>query len=273
MRIPEQSRFALIDALNAEWDRLEQDRLLAGHGRAEIGRWAAEHDALAGCRTGAEVLEAIRAAPDPVLAALIAVHQRERRTHLDGHCTGPAGSGFAGRIVLQTMLGKIVTMAAADRRHGVDDYVGQLWARIGSYPLAARPRRIAANLALDTLKAVTRSDRAVGELVPVTTEVLERAGLGRTGLGEHGVGPDGSGDPAGGDQTADLTAHRVLRTARRMGLIDEPTRRLLLTVYGDGLTSAEAAERHGLTPTTVRFRCSRAVRRLARHAEEIADAA
>ncbi|MBO0813222.1 MAG: sigma-70 region 4 domain-containing protein, partial [Microlunatus sp.] len=58
-----------------------------------------------------------------------------------------------------------------------------------------------------------------------------------------------------------------------LGLIDDPTRRLLLSVYAEGLSSADAAVRHGLTPTTVRFRCSRAIRRMAQHAVSIADAA
>jgi DNA-directed RNA polymerase specialized sigma24 family protein len=196
-----------------------------------------------------------------VLGSLIGIHQRGTK-HCRDRRSDPQRTShqFAGRIVLQTMLGKLVTMAAADRRHGVEDYVGHLWARIGSYPLQARPRRIAANLALDTLKAVTREDRrptGIAEPVPVLTEALERIGL----------------DRAADDPIADLTAHRVLRTAATLGLIDEPTRRLLQTVYADGLTSAEAAARHGLTPATVRFRCSRAVRRLAKHATEIADAA
>jgi DNA-directed RNA polymerase specialized sigma24 family protein len=265
MRISQDSRFALIDALNAEWSELGQDHALAGYGRAEICRWAAEHPALADCRNGTDVLAAIRARPDPVLGSLIGIHQ-----HATKHCRASrpepqrTSHQFAGRIVLQTMLGKLVTMAAADRRHGVEDYVGHLWARIGSYPLQARPRRIAANLALDTLKAVTREDRrptGIAEPVPVLTEALERIGLDRAAV-------DAADDPI-----ADLTAHRVLRTAATLGLIDEPTRRLLQTVYADGLTSAEAAARHGLTPATVRFRCSRAVRRLAKHATEIADAA
>ncbi|GAB3917313.1 hypothetical protein GCM10027613_17390 [Microlunatus endophyticus] len=65
----------------------------------------------------------------------------------------------------------------------------------------------------------------------------------------------------------------MLRTAQELGLIDEPTRRLLLSVYAEGLSSVDAAERYGLSPATVRFRCSRAVRQMARHAMTIADAA
>lgn len=261
------SRFALIDALNAEWVELERDRQLAAGARSVISRWAARRTALIGCASPAEVLAAIAADPDPVLAALVGIHQTFR---IPG---APAGDHLAGRIVLQTMLGKIVVMAAPDRQHAVEDYVGQLWARIDSYPLARRPRRIAANLALDTLKAVTHDTAGQGRAttVPVTTAELELAGLSHTAFGPGGlpVGPQ----PGPVDQVDDLTARRVLRTAEDLGLIDEPTRRLLVSVYADGLTSADAAARHGLTPSTVRFRCSRAIRRMARHATSIADAA
>jgi hypothetical protein len=37
----------------------------------------------------------------------------------------------------------------------------------------------------------------------------------------------------------------------------------LFSVYADGLTGRAAARRHDTTPAMVRYRCSRAVRRLA----------
>ncbi len=257
---PGTARFALVDALNAEWALLRDDPARAGYGRAEIRRWPTIHPALAGCATPADVLAAIRADPDPLLGALIAVHQDSRRP---GSAAGPGGQELAARIVLQTMLGKLVTMARRDRRHAVEDYVGRLWERIGTYPLNRRPRRIAANLALDTLKAVTR-DRADiernGGWIPCPTTDLDRTGMRLLNAGDVG-------------DTADLTARRVLRSAQQLGLIDDATRRLLWSVYADGLTSAEAAARHRLSPATVRFRCSRAIRTLARHSGRLTDAA
>ncbi|QGN34564.1 RNA polymerase sigma factor [Microlunatus sp. Gsoil 973] len=262
-----QSRFALVDALNAEWDDLGQDRFLGPQCRSVISRWARQTPVLHDCRTTTDVLDAIRSDPDPVLAALIGIHQAHRTDGTAG------GDHLAGRILLQTMLGKIVTMAARDGHHGVEEYVGQLWARIAGYPLVHRPRRIAANLALDTLKAVTRdsADAEPIRTVPVTPAELELVGLrpGAYGLGEG----FGGSDQAAGDGIVGLSARRVLRTAHRLDLIDEPTRRLLLSVYADGLSSAAAAERHGLTPATVRFRCSRAIRRMAQHAITLAEAA
>ncbi|HEY9290535.1 MAG TPA: sigma factor-like helix-turn-helix DNA-binding protein [Microlunatus sp.] len=260
--ISTRSRFALVDALNAEWSTFEQDRWLASYSRAEVCRWVSGNSALVGCATVADVLTAIRSDPDQVLASLIAIHQADQIPTSSGShgSSRSAGVELAGRIVLQTMLGKLVTMARQDRRHGIEDYVGQLWARIGSYPLVRRPRRIAANLALDTLKAVTHETADFSSpvaAVPVTVRELELAGIGR----------------AASDEAADLSARRVLRTAAELELIDESTRCLLLSVYADGLSSAEAACRHGLTPTTVRFRCSRAIRKLAAHAAIIAEAA
>lgn len=266
-RCPGRSRFAVIDALNAEWEDLHRDRSLSAQTRSDIARWAHDHPLLSGCRTAADVLSAIRSDPDPVLAVLIDIHQAFRLSSGGA----PVADHLAGRIVLQTMLGKIVAMARRDLRHAVEDYVGQFWLRIASYPLARRPRRIAANLALDTLKAVIRdSADASASTVPVTVAELELAGLGYPAPRLTATrGLPGSAD----SQIADLTAHRVLRTAHELGLVDEPTCRLLLSVYADGLSSADAAARHGLSPTTVRFRCSKAIRELARHALSIAEAA
>jgi DNA-directed RNA polymerase specialized sigma24 family protein len=262
------SRFAVIDALNAEWEELQRCRPLNDHGPSEIVRWASKRPPLRGCRSAADVLVAIRTDPDPVLAALIEIHQTCRRSQP----RAPATVHLAGRIVLQTMLGKIVAMARRDAAHSVEDYVGQLWARIDGYPLAHRPRRIAANLALDTLKSVTRDSRAptVPRFVPVAAADLELVGLRYTTLAQPAaLGLSGFFSDR---DVSDLTAHRVLRVAQDLGFIDEPTRRLLHSVYVDGLCSADAASRHGLTSTAVRFRCSKAIRRMAQHAKSIADA-
>lgn len=276
------SRYALIDALNAEWDRLATDDQLAGYARAEIARWAAEYPALSGCRDPAGVLAAIHTDPDPALLTLISIHQSGLRSvpHPKRIRPGPSaerGPGvhrartaaeFAGRVVLQTMLAKVVTMARRDRRHAVEDYVGTLWARVGSYPVQRRPRRVAANLALDTLKTVTGDREPVSyPMAGADLDRLDRRQLAAWGLG-GAVTDDGVGDAID-----DLTAHRVLRIARGLDLIDEPTRRLLCSVYADGLSSGQAAEKYGLSPTTVRYRCSRAVRRMAQNAAAIAAAA
>ena len=141
-----------------------------------------------------------------------------------------------------------------------------MWCRLRTYPRQERPGKIAANLALDTLKAVKcerrwwRRDVNVATLPPgayldqLHTEALQRGSL------DH-------------QAAADLTATGVLQAADRLGLIDDKTREVLLSVYSDGLSGREAAGRHQTTPAMIRFRCSKAVRRLAQHAALLAEAA
>jgi len=85
-------------------------------------------------------MDAVRADPDAALLALLVLHRQ--------------GDAAAGRVVLQAMLGKLVRMAAPDPHATFGDFLGALWERIATYPIERRPRRVAANLALDTLKAL-----------------------------------------------------------------------------------------------------------------------
>ena len=65
----------------------------------------------------------------------------------------------------------------------------------------------------------------------------------------------------------------MIATARVIGVIDQATAALLQTVYLDGATGRYAALRHHTTPAMVRYRCSLALRRMARSAAAIAEAA
>jgi DNA-directed RNA polymerase specialized sigma24 family protein len=233
-------RFAIVNALNDEWDRLVDSRV------DTVAAWRGRHPALAGCADLEDVLRAVRRAPDEVLGLLLG----EVR----------AGDALAGRVVLQAMLGKVVRMALRDRRAGVDDYVAALWCRVRTYPLDRRPARIAANLALDALKDVTAERRAVGREVATPWppgDHLEQL-VGRR-LAEA--------------DTPDLDAGRVLRAAVRLRLLDPRACALLHTVYVQGRASAAAGQQHQMTPELVRYHCSRAVRRLRDHRIELADAA
>jgi DNA-directed RNA polymerase specialized sigma24 family protein len=141
-----------------------------------------------------------------------------------------------------------------------------LWHVINNYPLARRPVRIAANLSMDTLQAVARERSWVGpsdlRLCPSTEsleELLEPAGL--------------DGRPIDSAPLVEVEARRVLETSTLLCLIDKPDAELLSSIYADGLTGAQAARRFHISSGSVRVRCSRAVRRLAAHAVELADAA
>ncbi len=116
----------IVRSLNEEWDRLAARPVPTGWGGA--------------ARTVGEVLAGVGADPDARLGELLRHHA--------------GGDQLAGRVVLQAMLGKLVRLAAEDRRHGVSDYVAECWLRLAGYPLARRPHRVAANLALDTRRGV-----------------------------------------------------------------------------------------------------------------------
>ena len=229
----------VVGRLDAEWAVLAEDAAAAEACR----RWAALAPPLTGCRTLAEVLAAVRTDPDVVLAALL----------------GAAADGetLAGRVVLQAMLGKVVRMARVDPVGTVDDYVAVLWCVVANYPLVARPRQVAANLALDTLKAVQRERR------PVTEEQVQPGTVTR-------LLDEGSGTALWRTRADGATATSVLRRAEHWQLLDPGTGAVLRSVYVDGLPGRSAARRHHTSPGAIRVRCSRAVQRLARHAALLA---
>lgn len=237
--------FGLISALNADWDDLVADQ-------EALSSLQVADSTLGDCADLNEVLAAIRGRPDEILAWLIAEDHR--------------GNQLAGRVVLQAMLGKIISMAARDRWAGIGDYVSHFWVQLRTYPLARRPQRIAANLALDTLKAAVaeRAGRAPNSAptlagIPAQLDDLHTRACQRETL-DH-------------SQVAGLSAPRVIGAAGALGLVDSATAELLFGVYAEGQSGQQIAARFRLTPNAVRLRCSKAVRRLADHSAELIDAA
>jgi DNA-directed RNA polymerase specialized sigma24 family protein len=220
----------VIGELNDEWDRLIDDDPQA------VAQWGQRHEALNGCQHLRQILPRVRRDPDSVLAALLA------------ECR--AGEQLAGRAVLQAMLGKLILMSRRVQGAGIDDFVAALWIRMATYPLLSRPRRVAANLALDTLKAVHRERLQMQPALAQLTAIPE---------------------PSGGEE--DLTARRVITAGRQLGLINAETSDVMVSVFVDGLSGRQAAERFQTSPEMVRYRCSDGRRRLARHAAALADAA
>jgi DNA-directed RNA polymerase specialized sigma24 family protein len=149
-----------------------------------------------------------------------------------------AGDELAGRCVVQAVLGRLVAMARRDSRLDVDQLVGALWLRIRSYPLGRRPRAIVSNLVLDARKD------ALAELrpLPLTPVAAPR---------RHAL------------------AANLLVEAVCMGVIDAPIAEVMSSVYVLGLSGEAAARRHGVTATTVRWRCSAGMRRLAQAREQL----
>jgi DNA-directed RNA polymerase specialized sigma24 family protein len=238
--------FGVVEALDREWR--DFDRRHPG----TVRRWADRHDVLAAYHSFDDILSVAGLYHDPILAALL--------TEVS------SGDQLAGRVVLQALIGRMVRMAQRDTRASIDDYIARLWCAIGSYPLERRPVRIAANLSMDTLKAVSREHRWMGQgdvtLWPSREsleELLPAAGL--------------DGSRCHSPQPVDLEVHRVLETGAVLGLIDDSAAALLHSVYVDGMTSTEAGRRFHTSAGMVRVRCSKVVRELATHAIELSDAA
>lgn len=237
--------YRIIDALNADWDDLRECH------QHKVRDWAARHRSLSDCATLTDVLEAVPRDPDGALLALLSA--------------SAGGDELAGRVVLQAMLGKVVRMAARDVTATADDYVAVMWCLIPTYPLTQRPVRVAANLALDTLKGVRRETvfAARGSAVHVVHgELLTEL---------HHIAR--SRETLDHNAATTLTADSLIDAASKLGLIDGPTRQVLVSVYADGLSGRAAADRHQTSPEMIRYRCSRAVRRLAQHSTLLAEAA
>jgi hypothetical protein len=236
----------LVEALNREWHELVSSPGVAA------SCWGDRHVALASCRSLDDILSAVKVNSDPALGALLSEVS--------------SGDRLAGRVVLQSQLGRMVRMAQRDPRSSVEDYLAALWGVINSYPLSRRPVRIAANLSLDALKAVTNDHqwlrRGVVTLWPPSSGSLEEL--------LEPVRLDGS--PYDSLPSVDVEVARVLQAGCLLSLIDDSEAVLLHSIYADGISGDRAARRFHLSAGTVRVRCSRAVRRLATHSVELAEA-
>lgn len=235
--------YRVVAELNREWTSLREHC-------TETRAWSDRHAVLRDADDLGDVLDLVPRYPDEVLGALIQ--------------ESSAGSVLAARTVLQAMLGKVVLMAAAEPAVGIHDFLVAMWDRIRTYPIERRPRHIPANLALDARKWARREQRETFLAKPWPPGDAFSAIVDRRRELE-------SVDHA--RDLALMTAGDVIRAALELELIDSAAGGLLETVYGDGLTSTEAAHLHKMSPATVRRRCSQVVKELARHSAELADIA
>lgn len=224
----------LVDHLDDEWS------LLADNRTDTCLAWSVLCAPLAGCRTPAGVLAAVRDDPDTVLGFLIGRY----RSH---------GETLAGRIVLQAMLGKLVRLSHSSAAYGepdaLDDLVAQMWCQIAVYPLDRRPRKVAANLAMDTFKVVRRGWLSSGEISMPTYAVIAVL------LDQE--------RPVTRDVMEEIpwTSEGIICAAFELSLITATTRDILLAVYGpEGLSGAAASERWACSEAAIRTRCRTAVK-------------
>ncbi|PZF82770.1 hypothetical protein [Jiangella anatolica] len=234
---------SLVGRLNAEWARLRADPRT----ESAVAHWAGRHPELAGCLALEDVELAVAAADaeqaDRILLALLRLAR--------------AGDSLAGRTVLQLMLGKAVriamTRAGRDTKPALEHTaVAALWTIVATYPIERRPAKVAANIAMETLRAVT------GELTHQLSETPTPPDI----LAADLVPP-----AASGRTTADHELLNLLTWAVDEGTITAADATLVLDIYSPAPGSeggAAAAERHGLSWPAARQRASRAIRKVAR---------
>ena len=166
-----------------------------------------------------------------------------------------AGDIRAGEAVLASMAFSLATMARRSLQTPLDQFVSAAWCVIAGFNLSRRDK-VLTNLVLDTLKQVTRDrvSRWDERTVPLPESPTWPTGIHSRGRPERGE------------------ALAVLRTARELDLIDERTRDALDAVYVQGLSGKEAAARLRDSHDMVRYRCSRGLRRLRAHQDQLVDA-
>lgn len=235
---------SLVGQLNLEWSALR----ISPEGARAVARWAETAEVLQGCTNLADIetrtAAADRQAADAVLLALLELTAADER--------------LAGRTVLQLMLGKAVRIAAAQTGRADRDLLEQLavaalWDVIATYPITRRREKVAANLAMDTLRQVVKELAPGRQETPVEPDTF--------GFGSSLEEPTEDAAPV-----ADLELLEILAWGVDNGAITRDEASLLVRVYcpepGSEGGAVVAAE-FGLTWAAARQRCSRAVRRLA----------
>jgi len=193
--------------------------------------WARSCPALDGCTRLDDVVATCRR--DDV--AMLAVLTRAQ-----------SGCPVAGRSLLRALLPHLAGLARRDPQRGLDDYLGACWpVAMGYHPEPGA--HVLSTLALNTRKAMVR-ERGALWLVPVPVP-----------------------DAAAPTPEPEVTVRDVMAVSRRLRLVPTASADVLTSVYGDGLSGREAAQRHGMSPDMVRYRCSSAVRVLRAHRHEILD--
>jgi DNA-directed RNA polymerase specialized sigma24 family protein len=219
-----------VSALEREWRAQAAQRPPA---------WWKHDPALARFATPAALIRFLRephaaALEDRVLLALV--------SHVD-----PAG--LARRTALIAVLPALKNLVRrlaggdGDRDELWEIVLAQAWEQIAAYPVARRPRRVAANLRMDTLKTSLRELRARrGDQSELTATGFVRA---------YAATRDG------GEGVEELLARAVV--ARTIGAGDAL---LIAATRVDGVSLAAAAVAVGVSYNTAKVRRQRAERRL-----------
>lgn len=218
--------------LDAEWRGLVHSRAAD----AALAHWGGIEPVL----DGFVDLDALRAAVhdrvnlergDRLLAALV------RLAAVSGH-----NDLLATRVVLQLLMPGAIKLSSnlswmADRPTSEALVLGELTAQIRTYPWQRRPRRIAANLLLDTRQRLTRAHHRTNREVP--------SGLDPDSQRRSEPGPDEE------DYEARIAAAELLRRTRRDGTLTKDEVQVLFGLYVCDLSSDELASATGRSRSTV----------------------
>lgn len=227
---------SLVGRLNTEWLRLCTDPAA----EAAVAAWR-----LPDVWSLGDLEPAVRRDADGVLLALLRL--------------GRAGDGLALRAAFQLMLGKAVRIAAThagrDSRANMEQAaVTALWTVVAGYPIERRPVKVAANIAMDTLRLTVTELAHQRHETPSSPEHLHPV------AGDEPAGRDDASDPA------DLELFELLAWAVGNGTVSRDDATLLVDIYAPAPGHAggsAAAERHGISWAAARQRASRATRRIA----------
>ena len=220
----------VVEALELEWTTLLPSL------NARLREWAAREPVLAAFPTAPVLLRALRSRRDFALedAILLALLRWARLNRL------------AGRLVVQALLpglklaARRILFEAGERDELWSLLLANLWQRIASYPLERRPRRVAANLLLDTTHA-TLTELARARHSTEATEPLVELAPARPGQEEVEV---------------------LLARGVRAQVLSREEAQLILRTRLEGVPLSVLARELGVGYDALRVRRRRAERRL-----------
>lgn len=225
-----------LDRLDREWQALASSTL-----PARLRAWALEEPVLAAFASPTALIRFLhtgRAGPqkDAVLRALLACSRVDP---------------LAARVVLQAVrpglkgLARRIFLDADDVEQLWQLLLASVWEQIRTYPLERRPRRIAANLLLDSMRA--------------TLNELARERRRRAELPARPVVPDAAA------ATPMPDVETLLARGVAAGAISADEAELILRTRIDEEPLASAAREFGVSYNVLRVRLQRAERRLLLH--------
>ena len=205
----------LFQELDSDWRRVVAD----GSGRRACLQWSGD-PVLAHVRCPQQLVDEIRTANDParsdeLLSAIVRLAPNDET---------------AARLVLQALIPGLRCIARrfsflADQDEVEATVVASAWTRIRTYPHERRPRRVAANVVLDTRKEALRALRAAAPLArPQTTSDTEAGRI---------------------EVEADLVA--LVNAAHHCGLISEHEAQLIISTRLEGQSLTAVADTIGST--------------------------